>query len=111
LHENAFGVSVSKITIRRSHSLSPPKALSLAKTLAADIERDYGVRSTWQGDTMHFKGSGASGTLHVAAKEIVLELQLGLMLFALRGSIVAKIERMFDEVLTPDPAKRTKKRS
>jgi putative polyhydroxyalkanoate system protein len=100
---------VSKITIRRSHALSPQKAMTLAKSLAADIEQDYGVRSSWRGDTLHFEGSGARGTLHVAADELVLEVQLGLMLFALRNSIAAQIERKFDEVLSAGSAQRSKR--
>lgn len=107
---DAPGGSVSKISIHRRHSLAPQKALSIAKSIAADIEQDYGVRSSWHGDTLQFRGSGVHGTLQLAANEMVLEVHLGLMLFALRDSIAAQIERKFDGMLRSKqahPAKKT----
>jgi putative polyhydroxyalkanoate system protein len=80
----------------------------MAQSIADDIRRDYGVRSTWKGDTLHFDGAGARGSLQVTAKEMVLEVQLGLMLFALRDSIVARIERIFDEQIGKHKPKRAK---
>jgi putative polyhydroxyalkanoate system protein len=96
---------VSRITIRRAHSLPPQKALGIAKSVAADMEREYGVRSSWNGDTMQFNGSGVRGTLKLAAEEMVLDVQLGIMLFAFRDSIAARIERKFDQMLASQPAK------
>ena len=95
---------MSKISIRRSHSLSSPQALSIAKSIAADIERDYGVRSSWKDDTLQFKGSGVNGTLRLAPKEMILEVQLGIMLFALRDSIARQIENKFDQMLSSKSA-------
>jgi putative polyhydroxyalkanoate system protein len=105
------GGSLSKISIRRSHSLPPQKAISVAKSIAADIERDYGVRSAWKGEMLQFKGAGVQGTLQLAPKEMVLEVQLGMMLFALRDSIAKQIERKFDQMLASQMAKPTKSRS
>jgi putative polyhydroxyalkanoate system protein len=102
---------VSKISIRRAHSLSPQKAMNIAKAIATEIEHDYGVRSNWKGDTLQFKGSGVTGSLHLAPKEMVLEVQLGIMLFALRDSIATQIERKFDQMLSSQTAKTTKSRS
>jgi putative polyhydroxyalkanoate system protein len=102
---------VSKISIRRAHSLSPQKAMNIAKAIAADIERDYGVRSSWKGDTLQFKGAGVTGSLNLAPKEMILEVQLGILLFALRDSIASQIERKFDEMLASQTAKTNKTRS
>jgi putative polyhydroxyalkanoate system protein len=111
VHYDAGGVRVSRITIRRPHSLPPRMALSVAKSVAADIEREYGVRSSWKGNTMQFNGSGVRGTLRVAAEEMLLDVQLDFMLFAFRDSIAARIERKFDQVLESRPAKAAKNRS
>jgi putative polyhydroxyalkanoate system protein len=83
----------------------------MAQSIADDIRRDYGVRSSWKGNTLHFDGAGARGSLQLAAKELVLEVQLGLMLFALRDTIAARIERIFDEQLGKHKPKRAKSRS
>ena len=111
VHYDAGGVRVSRITIRRPHSLTPQKALSVAKSVAAEIEREYGVRSSWKGGTMQFNGSGVRGTLRVAAGEMALDVQLDFMLFAFRDSIAARIERKFDQMLASRPAKPAKTRS
>jgi putative polyhydroxyalkanoate system protein len=102
---------VSRITIHRSHSLPPQEALSVVKSVAADIEQEYGVQSSWQGDTMQFKGSGVRGTLQLSADEMVLDVNLDFLLFAFRDSIAARIERKFDQMLAPRPAKPAKTRS
>jgi putative polyhydroxyalkanoate system protein len=111
LSETPVGVRVSKVTIRRAHSLSSREALRLAKSVAADIGEDYGVKCSWKGDTMELVGPGVRGTLQLNPKEMVLDLQLGIMLFVLRDSIVAQIERRFDQVLPPQSLKAEKRRS
>jgi putative polyhydroxyalkanoate system protein len=95
---------LSSISIRRAHTLSPSQARSVADTVAAQLERDYGIEAHWQGDTLHFERTGVSGTLHLAAKELVLDVRLGFLLMAFRDSIAAAIERNLDQHLGTAPA-------
>jgi putative polyhydroxyalkanoate system protein len=95
---------MSTISIRRPHSLTPQKAQGVANSMAAELEREYGVRSTWKGNTLHFERSGVNGTLRLAPRELLLDVKLGLMLFALRDSIAAQIERKLDQLLPAKPA-------
>lgn len=76
----------------------------MADTVAAQLERDYGIEAHWQGDTLHFERTGVSGTLHLAAKELVLDVRLGFLLMAFRDSIAAAIERNLDQHLGTAPA-------
>jgi putative polyhydroxyalkanoate system protein len=83
--------------------LSPSQARSVADTVAAQLERDYDIEAHWQGDTLHFERAGASGTLHLAAKELVLEVRLGFLLMAFRDDIAAAIHRNLDQHLGTAP--------
>jgi len=76
--------------------------------MAERLSEEYAVKSRWQGSTLHFDRVGLTGTLHLAAKEIMLDVQLGFLLGAFRESIAAEIERTLDEELAakPMPAKR-----
>jgi putative polyhydroxyalkanoate system protein len=91
---------LSSISIRRAHTFSPSQARGVADTIAAQLERDYGIEANWQGDTLHFKRAGVNGTLHLASKELILDVRLGFMLMAFRDDIAAAIERNLDQHLS-----------
>jgi putative polyhydroxyalkanoate system protein len=90
---------LSSICIRRAHTLSPLQARSVADTVAAQLERDYAIESSWTGNTLQFERAGVSGTLHLAPKELVLDVRLGFLLMAFRDDIAAAIERDLDRHL------------
>jgi putative polyhydroxyalkanoate system protein len=75
----------------------------VADTVAAQLERDYGIEANWQGDTLHFERAGVSGTLQMAATELMLEVRLGFLLMAFRDDIAAAIERNLDQHLGKAP--------
>jgi putative polyhydroxyalkanoate system protein len=95
---------LSSISIRRKHALPPAQARRVADSVAAQLGRDYGIQAQWHGDTLHFERSGASGTLQLAAGELVVEVRLGFLLMAFRDSIARGIERGLDEHLGAAPA-------
>jgi putative polyhydroxyalkanoate system protein len=94
---------LSSISIRRAHSLPQPEARRVAESVAAELERAYGIQARWDGDTLHFERTGVSGTLHLGSKEILLEARLGFLLMAFRDSIAQAIERDLDRHLGAAP--------
>ena len=100
---------MSNISIRRTHNLEHSQAVRAANRLAAKLEAEHGVRSRWDGDTLHFKRSGVDGTLHVAPKTLQLHIELGFMLALFRDSIEQEIKRTLDDELSAKPNK-TKRR-
>jgi putative polyhydroxyalkanoate system protein len=95
---------MSSISIRRAHSLPQPRARRVADAVAAELERAYGIRAQWFGDTLHFERTGVSGTLELASKELLLEVRLGFLLTAFRDAIAEAIERDLDRHLGSAPA-------
>ena len=104
---------MSSISIRRTHSLSHERAVKAVHSMAERLSDEYAVKFRWQGATLHFERTGLTGTLHVAATELMLNVHLGFLLGAFRNGIAKEIERTLDEELAPkpDPAKTLQKPS
>lgn len=85
--------------IRRSHSLGMAEARDRAERIAAHLERQYALRSSWQGDSLHVQGSGVTGQLLVTGDAIDLEVRLGFALKLMEAPIRSAIEAAIDEEL------------
>lgn len=90
---------MSTITIRRSHGLAKKQALKVANQVAAELASEYGIVTTWSGDTAQVKGTGLTGELRLVPKRFELDLDLGFMLTIFRDKIAAGIESEFDRRL------------
>ncbi|WP_010488547.1 polyhydroxyalkanoic acid system family protein [Pseudomonas sp. S9] len=90
---------MAKIDIQRPHSLGREAAREKAEYLAQRLANEYGVRYQWQDDVLEFKRSGADGRIEVGEDQVRVQLNLGLMLSALRGTIKREIEQVLDKHL------------
>ncbi len=90
---------MAKITVERPHNLGREVAREKAEQLAERLAREYNVRYRWAGDTLEFKRSGADGHIEVAEDRVKVQLNLGLLLSAMSGSIKREIEEVLDKSL------------
>ncbi|HBX57317.1 polyhydroxyalkanoic acid system family protein [Pseudomonas sp. UBA2684] len=90
---------MAKINVERSHSLGREAARGKAEQLAERLAREYAVRYRWNGDTLEFKRSGADGSIEVGEDRVRVQLNLGLLLSAMSGSIKREIEEVLDKSL------------
>ena len=90
---------MAKINVERSHNLGREVAREKAEQLAERLAREYDVRYRWAGDTLEFKRSGADGRIEVAEDSVKVQLNLGLLLSAMSGSIKREIEEVLDKSL------------
>ena len=90
---------MSRITVERSHSLGLAVAREKAEALAQRLASEYDVKYRWSGDTLEFKRSGADGSIRVGEDRVRVELNLGLLLSAMGGSIKREIEQTLDKHL------------
>ena len=90
---------MSDIKLGRPHSLPLAKAKALAQKTADALAEEYDLTSEWHGDTLRFHRSGVDGQMHVTESEIRLDVSLGLLLKAFKGSITRHIENHLDELL------------
>jgi putative polyhydroxyalkanoate system protein len=94
---------VPRISIRRAHNLPRARAIEAVDAVAARLSDEYAVQLRWEGTTLHFDRTGLSGTLEVGVTELTIDVQLGIIMGALRGSIASAIERHLDEHFAGKP--------
>ncbi len=91
---------MARINVERSHNLGREAAREKAEQLAERLAREYDVRYRWNGDCLEFKRSGADGRIDVSEDSVRVQLNLGLLLSAMSGSIKREIEDVLDKNLS-----------
>jgi len=90
---------VASIHLERNHTLGIDAAKERVETLARHLEQKLAIDHKWQGDTLHFSRSGASGSIGVGADRVVLDVKLGLALGLMKGTIEETIHQEMDRAL------------
>jgi putative polyhydroxyalkanoate system protein len=90
---------MATIDIVRSHKLGRAEARKAVNKLAAEISKKLDAKTRWEGDTLEFNRSGAKGTIDVDDKKLRINVELGLMLSAMRGMIEKEINSYLDQYL------------
>ncbi|MEM9997337.1 MAG: polyhydroxyalkanoic acid system family protein [Bacteroidota bacterium] len=87
------------IDVRRTHALGRDAARALASEIAADLQRQQGVRTFWDGDVLRLKGPGVQGELHASDTEVRIQATLGMLMRPMRGALQRAIEEHLDDAL------------
>ena len=88
---------MATIELKRDHTLGLKKARAAAERVAEEMEREFGMSSEWDGNTLRFSRTGVSGELVVQRGHVELTASLGFLLSAFKGRIEETIHRNFDE--------------
>jgi putative polyhydroxyalkanoate system protein len=88
---------MSKIVVHRQHRLSLGKAKQLAQSIAERLRTQYGGSFSWDGDTLRFQRTGASGQVAVSKAGFEVRVELGLLLTPLHSRIEREIDAFCDE--------------
>lgn len=96
---------MSHISIKRAHHATLADAKKLADKVAAKLNKEYDLNSEWDGDVLHFDRSGLHGTLSVGAKDIQVDVKLGLLMAAFKGPIQSAMQTQLDQLIKPAAAK------
>lgn len=92
---------MSEILVRRVHRLSLAKARGLAETMARRLRDDFGGSYEWDGDTLRFRRTGASGQVAVRPEALEIHVSIGILLSPLHSRIEREIVAFCDEHLGP----------
>jgi putative polyhydroxyalkanoate system protein len=90
---------MAKISVERAHGLGKEGARAKADKLAQKLSDQYGLEPQWAGDTLNLKRSGVKGAVHVGEDTIRVDVELGLMMSAMSGTIKSEIEKALDKAL------------
>jgi putative polyhydroxyalkanoate system protein len=91
---------MAKISITRSHALGLAGAKQAIDTIGADLAAKYQVTHQWAGNTLKVSRSGLDGTLEVTDTTVIINLNLGFLLSAVKGQIENAINAELDQRLT-----------
>ena len=92
---------MAEISIKRAHHSTLADAKKMAEKIAAKLEKDYQLKSSWAGDVLNFTRSGVNGTLAVTAVELTIQVKLGFLMTAFKGPIHAAVEKNLDALIKP----------
>ena len=98
---------MADISIKRAHHTTMAEAKKMADKIAAKLEKQYELKSSWAGDVLNFARSGVNGTLAVTAKEFRVDIKLGFLMSAFKGPIQGAIESNIEGLVKPSPAEKT----
>ncbi len=95
---------MATIDIRRSHTVGLATAKTKAEELARDMETKLNLTWAWEGEHIRFKAEkgpakGTKGQVTVGESEVRVEIDLPLLLRAMKGSISKKVTEKLDNLL------------
>lgn len=91
---------MATIKVKRQHQLEPQKARKTVEQLAKKLQKELEAEYHWEGSSLVFSRSGASGHIDVGDKEVQVEVKLSMLLGPLKGKIQKTIEDEIDQFLT-----------
>jgi len=83
--------------LTKPYTMSKEDIRGAAEGLAKSLEREHGVRSRWEGDTVRIKGAGVDGKLSFHDGLIDVSVRLGMLTSMFQPVLKAEIQRYLDE--------------
>lgn len=86
--------------ITKPYTMPPEEVREAAQGLAASLERDHGVRSRWEGDTVTITGAGVDGRMSFHDGLIDVSVRLGLLASMFEPVIRNEVQTYLDNHVT-----------
>ncbi len=90
---------MTTIHIQRKHRLAPNELRRHVDALADDLQRKLSAKYHWEGDTLHFSRTGASGTITLDPEQLEIQIKLGLLLRPFTNAVEQSVSEYLDEYL------------
>ena len=95
---------MNNIQIKRQHNLGREQARDRVDKIAETLKNELMVNCTWKDDSLCFERIGATGRIDVSNDHVELNIQLGMFLLPLKGTIeqaiLKRIDEVFDDIST-----------
>jgi len=88
---------MSNIHIKHRYTLMPDEARKRVEEIAKDLKTEYKIDYSWEGDHLHFRRSGASGSLEMGEGILELKIKLGMILKPMKGKIEHSIRKNLEK--------------
>ena len=90
---------MADIDFTHPHEMSQEDARNATERVAQDLEKQLDATYHWDGDTLRFERSGASGHLAVGDEAVHVVIELGLMLKPMKGRVRQEAQELLDHHL------------
>ena len=91
---------MADISITKAHSLGIDTAKERLNDFSATLEKEYGIKSSWDGNICNLKGTGLKkGSVTVTDAEVIIEITLGFLGKPFKNTIIDKVNSQFEKVL------------
>lgn len=96
------------IHIVRPHNFPAKEARAKAEEMADHLGKKFGLKGDWKGNDLAFTGPGVNGQLKLKADTLELEVTLGFLLKAMKGSLEKAVNTELDSLFAAKPPKPAK---
>ena len=86
--------------VTKPYTMSKEEVREAAQGLASSLEREHGVRSSWQGDTVRIRGAGVDGKMSFHDGLIDVNVRLGLLASMFEYTLKQEVQRYLDEYVS-----------
>lgn len=83
--------------LTKPYTMSKEDIREAAQGLASSLQREHGVRSRWDGDTVKIKGAGVDGKLSFHDGLIDVNVRLGMLAALFQDTLKTEVQRYLDE--------------
>lgn len=94
---------MADIDITRTHTLGLAEARTAAESMEGHLGKKFGLKGSWDGDTLRFERPGVTGSLALTRDKLHLRIVLGFMLRAMKGSIEKAVLHELDSLFGGPP--------
>ena len=88
------------IHIKREHTLGRDEARASVEKVAEEIKKKLNVSYAWDGDSLRFQRTGASGSVDVGDDFIEVNIKLNLALAPMKAKVEKAIRENLDSALS-----------
>ncbi len=85
--------------IERSHKLGKDEAKRRVERIRSDVQAQYGLATSWDGDDLRVSGTGVTGQISVNDQRVLVDVRLGLAMMMMEGPIRTHISAAMDKHL------------
>ena len=90
---------MANINIRRQHTLGRSIARQKVEEIAHSLQDKLNAKWSWNGDSLNFQRSGASGSVDVGDDFVEFNVKLGMLLTPMKGAIENAIQEQVNKSL------------
>ena len=82
--------------LTKPYTMTKEEVREAAEGLARELERDHGVRSRWEGDSVRIKGAGVDGEMSFHDGLIDVNVKMGLLASMFEPVLRSEVQRYLD---------------